>query len=257
MTGGLASLPEANSTGSPSDVPPAELSRIVNLALGQNQVLEQIAGGAPLRDTLAALLRFLERDVPEMLCSILLLDADGTRLRHGAAPSLPEAYSQAIDGGPIGPCAGSCGTAAFRGAPVVVVDTLIDPLWADYRDLAGRHGLRACWSTPIRLGSTVVGTFAMYFREARSPEPIHEQLIGIATHLAAIAIGKDLREKAVRDSEERYRLINLATNDAVWDWDLRRDTLWWGRRTVRVRAPGWSSRWWRGPPDPHAPCGRP
>lgn len=234
MASGRARFPEANSTGAPSDLPPAELARVVNLALGQNQVLELIAGGAALRDTLTALLRFLERDVPEMLCSILLLDQDGTHLRHGAAPSLPEAYSRAIDGGPVGPRAGSCGTAAFRQARVVVVDTQVDPLWADYRDLARQHGLRACWSTPIRLGSTIVGTFAMYFREARSPEPIHEQLIGIATHIAAIAIGKDARERAVRDSEERYRLINLATNDAVWDWDLRRDTLWWNDGAQRL-----------------------
>lgn len=216
------------------DVEPAELPRLVNLALGQNDILELIANGTPLRDTLSALLRFLERDVPEMLGSVLLLDADGVHLRHGAAPSLPGAYSTAIDGASIGPSAGSCGTAAFRKEQVVVTDTHVDPLWADYRELARQHGLRACWSTPIFRGERVIGTFAMYFRESRDPARIHYQLIDIATHIAAIAIGKHIRETTIRDSEERYRLINLATNDAVWDWDLKKNTLWWNDSVERL-----------------------
>jgi diguanylate cyclase (GGDEF)-like protein/PAS domain S-box-containing protein len=223
-----------NRARTPPNVHPEDLPRIVNLALGQNHVLELIANGAPLAGTLDALVRFLEREVPEMLCSILLLDQDGIHLRHGAAPSLPAAYARAIDGARIGPRAGSCGTAAFLNQRVVVADTQTDPLWLDYRDLARQHGLRACWSTPIRREQAVIGTFAMYFADARTPEPIHEQLIGIATHVAAIAIGKELREKAVRDSEERYRLLNLATNDAVWDWDVKRGTLWWNDCTQRL-----------------------
>jgi PAS domain S-box-containing protein len=147
---------------------------------------------------------------------------------------LPEAYSTAIDGAAIGPRAGSCGTAAFRKEQVVVVDTEVDPLWTDYRELARRHGLRACWSTPIVSGTTVIGTFAMYFRQPQAPAKIHYQLIDIATHVAAIAIGKHIREAAIRDSEERYRLINLATKDAVWDWDVRNNTLWWNDGVERL-----------------------
>ena len=214
--------------------PPEDVSRLVNLALGQNEILERVANGSPLQETLSALLLFLERDVPEMVGSILLLDEDGVHLRHGAAPSLPDAYSKAIDGAPIGPRAGSCGTAAFLKEQVVVADIDVDPLWVDYRALARHHGLRACWSTPILRGPKVIGTFAMYFREPRVPDSTHYQLIAIATHTAAIAIGKHLREAAIRDSEERYRLINLATNDAVWDWDLTKNTLWWNDGVQRL-----------------------
>lgn len=210
-------------SGFPSE---AALPRLVNLARGQNSILELIAAGAPLVDTLTALVRFIEQDLPDMLGSILLLDADGVHLRHGAAPSLPPAYSAAIDGASIGPRAGSCGTAAFLKQQIVVTDTAVDALWHDYRDLAGQHGLRACWSTPILRGSTVIGTFAMYFREPRAPTATHFELIGIATHIAAIAIGKHIREATIRESEERYRLINLATNDAVWDWNLKTNTIW-------------------------------
>jgi diguanylate cyclase (GGDEF)-like protein/PAS domain S-box-containing protein len=217
------------------DVLPADAQRLVTLAVGQNRILEMIATGRPLRETLAALLLFIEHEVPELLCSILLLDADGLHLRHGAAPSLPDAYTRAIDGAAIGPRAGSCGTAAYLARQVVVSDIDIDPLWADYRTLAGAHGLRACWSTPIFGPSDkVLATFAMYFREPRSPDSLHEQLITIATHVAAVAIGRDLRERALRDSEERYRLLNLATNDAVWDWNLATDTVWWNDRVERL-----------------------
>ena len=217
------------------DVLPPDAQRLVTLALGQNRILEMIATGSPLRETLAALLLFVEHEVPELLCSILLLDADGVHLRHGAAPSLPEDYTRAIDGAAIGPRAGSCGTAAYLARQVVVSDIDTDPLWADYRALARAHRLRACWSTPI-LGPTgkVMATFAMYFREPRSPGRIHEQLITIATHVAALAIGRDLRERALRDSEERYRLLNLATNDAVWDWNMATDTVWWNDRVERL-----------------------
>jgi diguanylate cyclase (GGDEF)-like protein/PAS domain S-box-containing protein len=170
-----------------------------------------------------------------MLCTILLMDSEEGRLRHGSAPSLPESYYRAIDGAPIGPSAGSCGTAAYRKEQVVVTDIETDPLWADYRELARQHGLRACWSTPI-FGSdgNVLGTFAMYFRTARRPDPEHHRVIEIATHIAAIAISKERRRQAALESAERYRLLNLATNDAVWDWDVRKERLWWNEGVERL-----------------------
>src|SRR5689334_21963622 len=113
-----------------------ESARETALIAGQGRVLEMIATGAPFQQTLDVLVRTIEADSPELLASILLLDDDGQHLRDGAAPSLPSAYRRAIDGGSIGPRAGSCGTAAFRREQVIAADIEIDPLWADYRDLA-------------------------------------------------------------------------------------------------------------------------
>ena len=157
----------------------------------QTQVLEKIATSAPLAGTLDTMLRQLEAIAPGMLGSVLLLDADGVHVRHGAAPSLPEAFNRAIDGQPIGPRAGSCGTAAFRRETVIVEDIATDALWADYRELALAHGLRACWSTPIfdeQRG--VLGTFAIYYREPGRPTALHRRCIELATGLAAIAISR-------------------------------------------------------------------
>ena len=187
----------------------------------QSQVLGQVAAGAPLPGTLDMLARAIEAQVPGMQASILLLDTDGVHMRHGAAPSLPEAYIHAIDGLPIGERVGSCGTAAWRREQVIVEDIATDPLWADYRDLALAYDLRACWSTPI-LGADgrVLGTFALYYSAPMLPAEHHKRLIDLATHSAAIAIGRHREEEVLRDSEERTRLLLESTAEAIYGVDL-------------------------------------
>jgi diguanylate cyclase (GGDEF)-like protein/PAS domain S-box-containing protein len=176
------------------------------LVAGQTEMLEMIAGGASLTASFDALLRLLERQNPDMYCSLLLLEADGIHVRHGAGPRLPESFVRAIDGQPIGPRAGSCGTAAYRREAVIVEDIASDPLWEDYKAVALQHGLRACWSTPIFDSSRrVLGTFAIYYKQAGRPTQAHQQLIGVATHIATIAICRSQAETALRASEERYR----------------------------------------------------
>ena len=181
-----------------------ERKRLEAIIACRTKVLERMATGAPLAETLTALCRLIEGFAPGMLCSILLLDADGKHLRHGAAPSLPAPFMGEIDGKPIGPRAGSCGTAAFRREPVIVEDIASDPLWAEFRAVALPHGLRACWSTPIfdeRQG--VLGTFAIYYRQPGRPAAHHLALVDLATNLAAIAIGKQRAEETL----QRYSTI--------------------------------------------------
>jgi len=148
-----------------------------------------IAANAPLTEILKRLVLLIEEQSPGMLCSILLLSDDGNHIRHGAAPSLPEDFVKAIDGEPIGPKNGSCGTAMHRGKQVIVTDILTDPLWEDYRDLGTAAGLRACWSTPIMSGrGKVLGSFAMYYRKPQTPTGSESRLTDVATHIAALAI---------------------------------------------------------------------
>ena len=188
----------------------------------QNQILELVARDTPLQQTLTVLLRAIEALTPDTLASILLLDSDGIHMRHGAAPSLPEAYVRAIDGEPIGPAAGSCGTAAYRGETVIVEDIATDPLWETYREVGLAHGLRACWSTPIMDGQQrVLGTFAQYLRTPGRPTPYHRHVVEITTYTAAIAIVHNrAREEADRRStqfQEAQRLAQLGS----YEWDVQ------------------------------------
>ena len=202
----------------------ARRKRTEALLESARQALELVAVGATLSQALDTLVRLIEQQAPEMLGSILLLDADGVHLRHGAAPSLPERFARAIDGEAIGEGAGSCGTAAFRRAPVIVEDIATDPLWRGYREIAAAHGLRACWSTPIfDARQQVLGTFAMYFRTPRRPSDDHQRLIAAVTHIAAIAITKSLEDARLRDlsrrlvevSETERRSINRELHDRI------------------------------------------
>lgn len=165
-----------------------------------NKVLELAIGDSPLETTLSELIRIVETSSKTgMLGSILLLDQDGKHLRSGAAPSLPARYMAAIDGAEIGPCAGSCGTAAYMAAAVFVSDIATDPLWADYKDLALSHGLRACWSIPILTrGRQVLGTFAMYHREPREPTIRDLMLVDLVTQTAALVIDRERAHEALR-----------------------------------------------------------
>jgi diguanylate cyclase (GGDEF)-like protein/PAS domain S-box-containing protein len=154
----------------------------------QKRVLEGMVNELPLADLMALVCREVERIAPEVTASILSVDELGL-LHPLAAPGLPPAICQALDGVPIGPCVGSCGTAAFRRAPVVVTDITTDPLWADYRTLFEPSGMRACWSSPIcDHAGKVIGTFAFYFREPRAPDALHHRLVDVCLHLCALAI---------------------------------------------------------------------
>ena len=183
---------------------------------GQKKVLEMIATATPLGQILDALVKLIESLSNDVLGSILLLDEAGEHLLHGAAPSLPLEYTKAIDGAPIGPAVGSCGTAAYRKESVYVADIATDPLWADYKFLALPLGLRACWSTPIfDTQQRVIATFALYLRQPGLPNAEHRQLIDTATHFASIAISRYLAERALRKSEIVFRTLFVSSQDAL------------------------------------------
>lgn len=177
----------------------------VALLARQTEILEQIAAGVPLADVLTGIATTLEGLVPGCRCSVLLLDRDAGTLRHGAAPSLPPEYSAGIDGMGIGPGAGSCGTAAYTGRPVVAADVRADARWEQYRVLADRFGLRACWSTPIFGRDGISGTFAVYHSSPHRPTAREEHLVGRLTHLASVAIDHGGLLGALTESEERFR----------------------------------------------------
>jgi len=197
--------------------------RIDVLLSGQREVLELLASGEPRDKVLEKLVKSIELQTNGMRCSIVLLDDEGKHIKSCVAPSLPEFYNTALIGFAIGPKAGSCGTAAYRRQPVIVTDIFSDPLWSDYIDLARLSKLRACWSYPIILrDGHVLGTFAMYYHEVRTPTEIEVKLIEEASKIGA-AILQQIQMKetfenfisllnkskmAFAQSEEKFRKLH-------------------------------------------------
>ena len=171
-----------------------ERKRSEALLAGEKRLLEMIATGVSLKEILNALCLIIEEQRSGMLASVLLLNPDGVHLDVVAGPNLPNEWIQQMEKLPIGPCAGSCGTAAYRSSPVIVCDIATDALWdvPEHRASALKHGLRASWSNPVlSWKGEVLGTFCMYYREPRSPTSQDLALIELAIHLERVAIERD------------------------------------------------------------------
>jgi PAS domain S-box-containing protein len=204
----------------------------------EKRLLEIIAKGDSLPPFLDALCRCVEDVAPGCLCSVLLVEANGQRVRHGAAPSLPRAYSDALDGRPVTAEAGPCGMAAALKQQVIVEDVASDARWDGYgwRALALEHGLRACWSTPIvSHDGRVLGTFALSFRDPGRPTPQHRALIEQFRHIARIAIERAQTEDALKRSEGYLAEAQRLTQTGSYAWSVADEALiHWSRETYRL-----------------------
>lgn len=191
--------------------------RTDSLRREEGRILEMIATDVALDEVLKELIFFIEAQLEGITGSILLLD-EQFRLRLGAAPNLPASYNRAIDGFAIGPSAGSCGTAAFLRQPVIVTDILSDPLWAEYHGLASPFGYRSCWSAPILSHrGNVLGTFAMYSREVRSPSSFELDLVNAVSKIAGIAIERRIVEKRIHHMAHHDALTGLPNRALLKD----------------------------------------
>lgn len=218
------------------------------LLANQNRVLEHIAKGLPLPHILDEIVLSVEKQIDGAVCSISELDQSGKHLYTASAPGLAQAYTNATDGRPIGPRAGSCGTAAYRRRPVIVSDIEQDPLWEEWRDLAATHGLRACWSFPIFSSKQkVLGTFSLYHRTPYAPSQPQQRLVARAADLAGVAMERDQTARSLRESEERFRALVDASAQIVWTHDANghplEDSPSWnaftGQTNAGRRGDGW------------------
>jgi PAS domain S-box-containing protein len=207
------------------------------LFTGEKRLLEMIATGVGLKEILNAMCLIIEDYRRGTLASVLLLRPDGLHLDSVAGPSLPKGWTQQMEILPIGPCAGSCGTAAYRGSPVVVSDIATDPLWnvPAHRASALKHGLRASWSNPIFSSEgKILGTFCMYDREVRSPNSDDLGVMELGTHVARIAIERDRAEVALRRSESFLADGQRISHTGSWGWNLPTGKVIWSDEQCRM-----------------------
>ncbi len=185
------------------------------------EILRLIFAGAPLAEVLAIIAQLVESRADGTLCTIWLPDDDGKQLHCAAAPSLPGFIA---DAGSmlIGPEGGSCGTAVHRREPVYVSDILRDPIWVHYRHRLLPYGIRAVWSRPLfTKDGKILGTFAIHYREPRTPGANDLHLIENASHIAGIAIERQLNEENLRYERDRLRLLLEITSSVTFRLDLR------------------------------------
>src|SRR3989441_905934 len=193
-----------------------ERKRAESLLSAEKRSLEMIAHGASLTDILEDLCRAIDAQAPNIISSVLLMEPDGQRLRPVAGGRVPTGWAQAITPVTIGPCVGSCGTAAFLKKPVIVSDIASDPLWVDYRDVALSHGLRAAWSQPlISKNDEVLGTFCLYYPEVRSPNGSDLRLLEGAGHVAVIAIDGERARAALKKAFEEIKKSEAQLREIV------------------------------------------
>jgi len=208
----------------------SERKKAEQLIALEKKVLEINSGkDASMNETFDCLLSGIEQIFPDMICSVLMLDDDGVSIRPFSSPGLPVEYSNAINGVKIGPNVGSCGTAMYLKDRIIVDDIETNFLWKDFKDLALSFNLRACWSLPIITSKgEVLASFATYYRFPK--EPSNEELIFVerAADLIKIIIENKKADEKIKFSNERYMLATKATNDAIWDWDLKSGRCFWG-----------------------------
>jgi len=207
------------------------------LLAGEKRLLEMVAGGCSLTVVLEALCELVEDAVSGCYCSVLLIDPSGTRVQHGAAPSLPASFNESVHGRPVNADAGPCAMAAYFSEQVIAADIASETRWEAYAwcPLALAHGLRACWSTPI--ASTcgrVIGTFAIYFLEPKTPTPLHRNLIEQFTHIAGIAIERAQGEAALRRSEAFLSEAQHLSSTGSFSWRVATDEITWSEEVYSI-----------------------
>src|SRR5258706_243565 len=207
------------------------------LLSAEKRLLEMTASDVTLERILNDLCLFIEEQRSGTLASVLLLNPDGVYLCLAAGPNIPNEWKQQMERMPIGPCAGSCGTAAFTRSPVIVSDIATDPLWEvpEHRASALKHGLRASWSSPVLSSNgKVLGTFCMYYREPRSPEAQDLELIKSATHLVGAAIERDRAKQALQRSEAYLTGAQSLSHTGSFGCKLSTGEMFWSEETFRI-----------------------
>ena len=184
---------------------------------------------ASLKSTTDFLLEGLEKIFPGIRCSVLCLQEDGVTIETLSAPNIPKAYSDDINGKKIGPNMGSCGTAMYLKQNIIIEDIATHKLSECYKDIALQYDMRACWSFPILSSQNkVLASFAVYHKQTKEPTSEEMLVFERAINILRIIIENKQSEEKIKVSNERYLLATMATNDAIWDWDVATNTMYWG-----------------------------
>jgi PAS domain S-box-containing protein len=207
------------------------------LLAGEKRLLEMVAGGHSVSEILEALCELIESTVSGCYCSVVLVDWSGTRLEHGAAPSLPASFIKSIIGRPVNVDSGPCAMAACLNEQVIAADLTSETRWGPYEwcPMALAHGLQACWSTPIlSTAGKVLGAFAIYYDEPRTPTTCEHGLIEQFTHIASIAVERAQNDAALKRSEAFLAEAQHLSSTGSFSWRVATDEITWSGQVYRI-----------------------
>ena len=207
------------------------------LLAGEKRCLEMVAGGHSMSGILEALCQLVESTASGCYCSVVLVDPSGTRLEHAAAPSLPASFITSIIGRPVNVDSGPCAMASYLNEQVIAADLTSETRWAAYEwcPMALAHGLKACWSTPISsTAGKVLGAFALYYDEPRTPTPLHQSLIEQFTHIASIAVERAQSDAALKRSEAFLAEAQRLSSTGSFSWRVATDEITWSEQLYRI-----------------------
>jgi PAS domain S-box-containing protein len=207
------------------------------LLAGEKRLLEMVAGGHSMSGILEALCHFVESTASGCYCSVVLVDPSGTHLEHGAAPSLPASFITSIIGRPVNVDSGPCAMASYLNEQVIAADLTSETRWAEYAwcPMALAHGLQACWSTPISsTAGKVLGAFALYYDEPRTPTSLEQSLIEQFTHIASIAVGRAQSDASLKRSEAFLAEAQHLSSIGSYLWRAATDEITWSEETYRI-----------------------
>ena len=207
------------------------------LLAGEKRLLEMVAGGDSMSGILEALCQLVESTVSGCYCSVVLVDPSGTRLEHGAAPSLPASFITSIQGRPVNVDSGPCAMAAYLNEQVIAADLTSETRWAAWAwsPMALAHGLQACWSTPISSSAgKVLGAFAIYYDEPRTPTSLDQSLIEQVRHIASIAVERVQNDATLKRSEAFLAEAQHLSSTGSFSWRVATDEITWSEQLYRI-----------------------
>jgi PAS domain S-box-containing protein len=207
------------------------------LLAGEKRLLEMVASGHSMSGILEALCQLVESSASGCYCSVVLVDPSGTRIEHGAGPSLPASYIASLNGRPVNVESGPCAMAAYLNEQVIAPDLTSETRWAAHGwcPLALANGLRACWSTPIRSAAgKVLGAFAIYYNEPRTPTTYEQHLIAQLTHIASIAVERAQNDAALKRSEAFLTEAQHLSSIGSFLWRVATDEITWSEQVYRI-----------------------
>src|SRR5258705_1100813 len=211
--------------------------RAESLLAGEKRLLEMVAGGHSMSGILKALCQLVESTASGCYCSVVLVDPSGTHLEHGAAPSLPASFITSIIGRPVNVDSGPCAMASYLNEQVIAADLTSETRWAAYEwcPMALAHGLKACWSTPISsTAGKVLGAFAIYYDEPRTPTPLHQSIIEQFTHIASIAVERAQSDAALKRSQAFLAEAQRLSSTGSFSWRVATDEITWSEQLYRI-----------------------